>query len=267
LEYREKVEDKAKIAIVDDDFELIDRLEAALKSKGYGTVVASNKVEAEKMIREKRPDIIILGTLIPRGDAFRLHQWLRQSPRLSNLPTIVVDAPPEKQLIKGWRKEEGLRLEVDDYLVRPVPVDTLVFYIEKLLDRTIKKIRVMLVDDHTMVRDGIRALLSLQKDMQVVGEAADGKEAVQKALELLPDVLLMDIVMPKMSGLEATRKICEEWKEAKVLILTQYDNEENLLASRQMGALGFISKASASSQLLTGIRSVSKGKYFMFQSN
>jgi len=119
------------------------------------------------------------------------------------------------------------------------------------------------VDDHAIIRDGIRALLAVQKDMQVVGEAVDGKDALEKALQLSPDVVLMDIVMPVMNGLEATKRICRECEQARVLMLTQYDDEENVLASSQVGAFGFIPKRSASSQLLAGIRSVSEGRRFM----
>jgi DNA-binding NarL/FixJ family response regulator len=261
------MENRLNILVVDDELEFTGALKAVLESKGYEVVVASDKMRAQGAARVKRPDMVVLGTIMPRGDAFRLHQWLKASPKFTDLPIIVVDVSPEKQLIKGWRRDEGLRLEVEDYLVRPIPLDALVFQMEKLLDRTIQKIKVLIADDHAMIRDGIQALLSLQKDMQVVGEAVDGKEAVEKTLELLPDVVLMDIVMPGMNGLEATRKIHQKWEQVKTLILTQYDDEENLLVSREVGALGFISKTSASSQLLTGIRSVSQGKYFMPQSN
>ena len=261
------MENRMNILVVDDEPEFTEALKAVLESKGYEVTVASDRMRAQEVAQGKRPDMVILGTIMPRGDAFRLHQWFKQSPKFNDLSIIIVDAPPEKQLIKGWRRDEGLRLDADDYLVRPIPLDALAFQIEKLLDRTTKRIKVLIVDDHAMIRDGIQALLSLQKDMQVVGEAIDGKEAVEKTLRLLPDVVLMDIVMPEMSGLEATRKIRQKWEEAKVLILTQYDDEENILVSHQVGALGFIPKTSASSQLLTGIRSVSQGRRFMFQNN
>jgi DNA-binding NarL/FixJ family response regulator len=260
------MENRVNILVVDDEPEFTRDLEAVLRSKGYEVVVASDKTRAQEAAQVKRPDMIILGTIMPRGDAFRLHQWLKASPKFADLPIIVVDAAPEKQLIKGWRRDEGLRLQVEEYLARPISVDALVFQMEKLLDKTARKIKVLIADDHAMIRDGIQALLSLQRDMQVVGEAVDGREAVEKTFELLPDVVLMDIVMPGMNGLEATRKIRQKWEEAKVLILTQYD-DENLLVSREVGALGFISKTSASSQLLTGIRSVSQGNYFLPQNN
>jgi len=113
-----------------------------------------------------------------------------------------------------------------------------------------------------MVRDGIRAVLDLQRDMQVVGEAINGRDALEKTIELSPDVVLMDIVMPVMNGLDATKHLCKEC-QAKVLMLTQYDDEENILASSQAGALGFIPKTAVSSQLLAGIRSVNQGKRFV----
>ena len=99
--------------------------------------------------------------------------------------------------------------------------------------------------------------------MQVIGEAINGRDALEKTIELSPDVVLMDIVMPIMNGLEATRQICRECPQARVLMLTQYDDEENVLASNQVGALGFIPKTAVSSQLLTGIRSVNRGRRFM----
>jgi DNA-binding NarL/FixJ family response regulator len=121
---------------------------------------------------------------------------------------------------------------------------------------------VLVADDHAVVREGIRTLVSLQKDMQVVGEAMDGRDAIEKTFQLLPDVVLMDIVMPGMNGLEATKQICKGCEHVKVLMLTQYDDEENVLASDQAGAFGFIPKKSASSQLLAGIRSASRGERF-----
>ena len=126
-----------------------------------------------------------------------------------------------------------------------------------------KRIKVLIVDDHAVVRDGIRAILALQKDIQVVGEAADGKAAVELAVKFVPDVVLMDIVMPVMDGLEATREIRRSCEAAKVLMLTQFDDRENIRASRDAGAIGFVPKAAASSRLLTGIRAVAVGGDFV----
>lgn len=248
------MEMKAKILAVDDDPEFIVDLRTTLEEMGYQIVAAVNKMQAEEMTRDEKPDLIILGTVTPRGDAFLLNHWLRNSHQFNDIPIIVIDVPLEKRLLKGWRRDEGLRLDAEDYFCKPVEVTALATRIEKLLDKKTRKIKVLVADDHEVVREGIRALLSLQKDMQVVGEAIDGRDAVEKTLHLSPDIVLMDIIMPNMNGLEATRLICKECKKVRVFILTQYDDEENVLASKKVGAFGFVSKRSASSELLSAIR-------------
>ena len=126
-----------------------------------------------------------------------------------------------------------------------------------------QKIRVLVVDDHTIIRDGICALLALAGDIEVVGEATNGNEALNKVRELNPDVVLMDIAMPIMGGLEATRRISKEFPKTKVLVLTQYDDKEYFFPVIESGASGFISKAAASSELTTGIRSVYRGDSYL----
>ena len=124
------------------------------------------------------------------------------------------------------------------------------------------KIRVLVVDDHTIVRDGICALLALAGDIEVVGEAANGSEALEKVNKLQPNVVLMDVAMPIMGGLEATRRICKEFP-TRVLILTQYDDKEYVFPVIEAGASGFISKVAASSELASGIRSVHHGDSYL----
>lgn len=126
-----------------------------------------------------------------------------------------------------------------------------------------QRIRVLVVDDHTIVRDGICALLALDGDIEVVGEAANGIEALKMVKELQPNVVLMDIAMPIMDGLEATRRICKEFPRTRVLILTQYDEKEYVLPVIEAGASGFISKVAASSELASGIRSVFWGDSYL----
>lgn len=126
-----------------------------------------------------------------------------------------------------------------------------------------KKIRVLVADDHTIVRDGICALLALPADIEVVGEAANGREALEKVKELAPDVVLMDIAMPLMGGLEATRRICKEFPHTKVIALTQYDDKEYVFPVIEAGASGFISKTAASSELTMAIRSLYRGESFL----
>src|SRR4030043_283551 len=126
-----------------------------------------------------------------------------------------------------------------------------------------QKIRVLVVDDHTIVRDGICALLALAGDIEVVGEATNGNEALKKVKEINPDVVLMDIAMPIMGGLEATRRISKEFPKTKVLVLTQYDDKEYFFPVIESGAAGFISKAAASSELTAGLRSVYRGDSYL----
>ena len=126
-----------------------------------------------------------------------------------------------------------------------------------------QKIKVLVVDDHTIVRDGICALLALATDIEVVGEAANGMEALEKVRQLTPDVVLMDIAMPIMDGLEATRRIHKESPKTKVLVLTQYDEKDYILSIIEVGAQGFITKMSASSELAAGIRAVHRGDSFL----
>jgi DNA-binding NarL/FixJ family response regulator len=126
-----------------------------------------------------------------------------------------------------------------------------------------QKIKVLVVDDHTIVRDGICALLALAGDIEVVGEATNGSEAINMVKDLHPDVVLMDIAMPIMGGLEATRRIRREYPETKVLVLTQYDDKEYVFPVIESGASGLISKTGASSELALGIRAVHQGDSFL----
>ena len=257
------MENNPRILIVDDEPDFAQTLEAALVAKSYQVVTTSNRSQAEAIARVQRPDVVILGTFMPRGEAFLFHQWLKQTSQFTDVPILVINARREEELIKGWRREEGMQCDANDFLAKPIEPMALVPRIEKLLDKATSRIRVLVADDHTMVRDGIRAMLTLQRDMQVVGEAVNGRDALDKTIELMPDVVLMDIVMPVMNGLDATRQICKKCPVARVLMLTQYDDEENTLASSQAGAVGFIPKTAASSLLLAGIRSVSQGKRFV----
>jgi two-component system response regulator NreC len=128
---------------------------------------------------------------------------------------------------------------------------------------TMKKIRVLIVDDHTLVREGVRAMLALASDIEVVGEAANGKEALEKTEQLLPDVILMDLAMPIMGGLEATRRISRQFPGSRVLALTQYDDSEYVIPVIEAGARGYITKMAAFSELATAIQSVYRGESYL----
>jgi DNA-binding NarL/FixJ family response regulator len=123
-----------------------------------------------------------------------------------------------------------------------------------------RKIRILLADDHTILRDGIRALLEAEADMSVISEAEDGHAAVRMAFELEPDVILMDIAMPMLNGLEATRQIHRARPGIKILILTMHENEEYIRQVLANGAMGYILKDAAARDLLNAIRSVQRGE-------
>lgn len=250
-----------RILIVDDEPDFVEAFRRTLEAKTYQVMTASNRTEAQELVK-LGPNMIVLGTLTPAGQAFALHQWLKQHPRRKDIPLMVIDARYEERATRGWRRFEGMQLESDDYLTKPVEPSSLVPRIQGLLEQVSRIIRVMVADDHTMVRDGISAVLGLQKDIEVVAEAVDGQDAIEKALRLLPNVALMDIVMPVMSGLEATQRLTKECPDMRVLILTQYDEDENMLVARQSGAYGFIPKRAASAELVNGVRSVYGGKYY-----
>lgn len=123
-----------------------------------------------------------------------------------------------------------------------------------------KKIRVLIVDDHQVVREGLTSVLDGKGDIEVVGLAGDGSEAIEKARELSPDVVLMDISMPKMNGVEATRQIKKEKPEIGVVILTMYADEEYIFDLVRAGAAGYLLKDADSAQIAKAIRAVSKGE-------
>ncbi len=128
------------------------------------------------------------------------------------------------------------------------------------------KIKLLLVDDHAIMRDGIRALLSLHDDIEIVGEASEGKEAIEKAQELAPDVIIMDIAMPGMDGLEATRRIMKKSPKMKVLVLTQHDNREYILSAIKAGIVGYVPKRALGSELVSAIHAVYQGDSYLYPS-
>lgn len=128
------------------------------------------------------------------------------------------------------------------------------------------KIRVFLADDHKVFREGIRLLLEKRLDMEVIGEADDGRETVTKVSQLMPDVVLMDITMPGLNGLEATRQIKQKCPSIKVLMLTMHETDQYLSGMLEVGACGYLVKTVTSQELASAIRAVHHGDVYLYPS-
>lgn len=124
-------------------------------------------------------------------------------------------------------------------------------------------ITVFLADDHRLVREGFRLLLQTQHDISVVGEAGTGRDAVRQTLHLKPDVVLMDIAMPELNGIEATREICEALPSTKVIVLSMYSTSQHIFRAIKAGARGYILKESAGDDVINAVRTVHRGQVFL----
>jgi DNA-binding NarL/FixJ family response regulator len=129
-----------------------------------------------------------------------------------------------------------------------------------------KKITVLLAEDHTIVREGFRAMLELEEDFEVVGEAGDGRRALTLAIKLRPDVVLMDIAMPRLNGLEATRQLLKDVPETKIVILSAHSDDAYVKNATESGAVGFLLKQTSAHDVCLAIREVHKGGTFFTSS-
>lgn len=127
-----------------------------------------------------------------------------------------------------------------------------------------EKIKVLITDDHAIVREGLQAILSVQPDIEVIGEATNGEESVKKAKELQPDIILMDITMPGMNGLEATREIKKQNPEMKILVLTMHEEDDYFYRILEAGASGYFIKGGSFNELITALRVVWHGDVFIY---
>jgi two-component system response regulator NreC len=125
------------------------------------------------------------------------------------------------------------------------------------------RIRVLLVDDHAVLRDGLRLYLSMQPDIEVVGEAADGDEALAKVEALKPEVVLMDVAMPRLNGIEATLRIRRQWPDGRVLVLSQHNRREYVQHLLQAGASGYVLKKAGGAEVAAAIRAVRDGHVYL----
>ncbi len=126
-----------------------------------------------------------------------------------------------------------------------------------------KLIRILLAEDQTLMRQGLKTILELESGFEVAGEAEDGKAAVKLALQLRPDIILMDVQMPQMNGVEATAAICRSWPQARVIILTTFDRDDYVFQGVRAGAVGYLLKDLPSPKLIETIRRVHDGEIFI----
>ena len=124
------------------------------------------------------------------------------------------------------------------------------------------RIRVLIADDHTLVADGLRALIATQPDMEAVGQAADGREAVRRAIELRPDVVVMDLTMPEMNGIDAARAIRAKLDATRIVMVSMHSSPEHVQRALEAGAMAYLVKRSASRELISAIRAVHAGRRF-----
>ncbi|HAQ0224132.1 TPA: response regulator transcription factor [Enterococcus faecium] len=121
-------------------------------------------------------------------------------------------------------------------------------------------IKVLLVDDHEMVRLGVSSYLSIQEDIEVIGEAENGRQGYEKAMTLRPDVILMDLVMEEMDGIESTKAILKDWPEAKIIIVTSFIDDEKVYSAIEAGAAGYLLKTSTAHEIADAIRATQRGE-------
>ncbi|HHY89974.1 MAG TPA: response regulator transcription factor [Chloroflexi bacterium] len=129
-----------------------------------------------------------------------------------------------------------------------------------------KKIRILIVDDQALFREGLHTLLLVQPDFEVVGEAANGEEALKMVTKHRPDVVLMDLRMPVLDGVSATRRIKDMWPESKVIVLTTFDDDEYVFDGLRAGAVGYLLKDVSSEKLVEAVRAAARGEYFLLPS-
>ena len=126
-----------------------------------------------------------------------------------------------------------------------------------------KKIRILLADDHTILRAGLKMMLNAQPDMEIVGEAQDGRQSIAEAQKLQPDVVLMDITMPDINGIEATKQIKKLLPDTRVLVLTMHEHDEYVFQALRAGASGYMLKEAAATDLITALRVIQSGQFYL----
>ena len=257
---------KSTVLLIEEDPNYCASLQRILEENNCRVIFVHDMEEACDMAISKDLDLVILGYISPGNKVYELYRWFRKCSFLQDTPLIILEASKEKLEHEGWDKDKSMMIDAEEVLNKSATPERLIDKLNTLLGAQTEKIKVLIADDHAMVREGIKNLLNLQEDISIVGEAINGKEALEKALEFLPDVVLMDIVMPKKSGIEAAKSILRECNEkVKIVMLSQYDDEQILSASLEAGAIGFVSKKGLSEQLLETIRGAKKGEKMGWQ--
>src|SRR5271165_6027273 len=156
------------------------------------------------------------------------------------------------------RRPESMKDDLIDYIKAHTATDA-----PMRPEGSLEKIRVLIADDHTILRAGLKIMLNAQPDIETIGEASDGKQAITEVERLAPDVVIMDITMPECNGIEATRQIKRMLPDVRVLILTMHENEEYLFETLRAGAAGYMLKEAADTELISAIRVVSSGRFYL----
>lgn len=253
------------VLVVDDEPHLRSALTKLLKAEQYTVLTAADGETALRISRQKLPDIVLLDVAIPAPDGREICRQIRQFSKTTRMVYFT-------GMVEGYRHQpsmQELMLEADALIAKPASARTILAELRRVLEKSRDKqgggggnaspmIRVLVVDDHQVVREGLCRILAADGDIEVVGQAQNGQEAIQQAVHLVPDVIVMDLKMPGMDGIEATREIKEKCPSTNVLMLTLYA-EDVLAEAVEAGVSGYLLKDSSMSQITASVHEVYDG--------
>ncbi len=231
--------------VVDDEPSIRNLFEAFLSLQGYTVRTAADGVEALTQIQQEHPSLVLLDNHMPRMTGLELLQHLRSC--APEVPVILMSG-----LLDAEMYESAQRLGARACLQKPIGLPDLKRCLAAVQSRP--RLRLLLADDHPVVRQGLAALLRQEEDLEVLGEAADGKIAVEMACNLRPDVVLMDVNMPVMNGLEATRAIRAACPKVSIIGFSVHDRSLQAPPMMEAGAVGYVGKTEPIDVLLAMIR-------------
>ncbi len=231
--------------VVDDDPTLRDVYRALLTLQGYTVRTAADGLEALHQLQTDPPDVVLLDQQLPQMSGLEVLRCLHALGR--QVPVVLVSGTLDAETCATAQA-----LGVRACLQKPIGWVDLERCLVPLQDRP--RLRVLLADDHPVVRAGLAALLSAEADLAVVGQADDGQEAVEKACALLPDVVLMDVAMPVLDGIAATRRIRAACPTVQVIGLSMFDRSAEAQPMLDAGAVGYVSKTETAAALFAMLR-------------